>query len=68
MRYNSFYVTVRGLADGNSFSVGPVRTDENGEHFRVFTIYGEHPWQGELVFEKYSHERGWYYHGECWPL
>lgn len=69
MRYNSFYVEVRGLANGNWFDVGPVRTDvERGTYYRVFTIYGEHPWQGVLERGTCDGVPGWYYLGTCWPL
>jgi len=65
--YSSFYVTVRELARGEQFSVGRVRESE-GELFRIFTVYGRNPWQGELVYETNHGVRGWFYHGNCWPL
>lgn len=69
MKFNSFYVTVRDLADGNMFDVGPVRTDERGTTYRVFTIYDHrHPWQGTLEYGASDGRRGWYYLGECWCL
>jgi len=68
MKYSSFYVLVRDLARGQTFSVGRVRDHEDGP-FRIFTIYDpRHPWQGELVFETNHGVRGWWYHGNCWPL
>ena len=66
--YNSFYVTVRGLADGNLFDVGPVRTDECGTYYRVFTVYGKDPWQGVLEWGTCDGVPGWYYLGTCWCL
>lgn len=67
MCYHSFYVEVRGLANGDSFDVGPVRTDERGK-YRVFTIYEKHPWQGVVEWNTGNGVPGWYYHGNCWPL
>ena len=67
-KYNSLYVTVRALADGNTFDVGPVRTDERGNYYRVFTVYTRHPWQGVLEYGVCDGTPGWYYLGECWPL
>ena len=67
MTYSSFYVTVRELARGGEFSVGRIRTEEDGI-YRIFTVYGKHPWQGCLSFETNHGVCGWYYHGECWPL
>jgi len=67
MKYSSFYILVRELARGEQFSVGRVRDHEDGP-FRIFTIYGRNPWQGELVYETNHGVRGWFYHGNCWPL
>lgn len=67
MKYNSLYVEVRGLANNNSFDVGPVRVDKRGT-YRVFTIYEKHPWQGVLEWNTCEGVPGWYYFGTCWPL
>lgn len=62
------YVEVRGLANNNDFDVGPMRTDERGTTYRVFTIYGKHPWQGKIEYGRSNGKPGWYYLGECWCL
>lgn len=68
-KYNSFYVEVSTLADGNAFDVGPVRTDERGTTYRVFTVYDtRHPWQGVVEYGVSDGTPGWHYVGECWPL
>ena len=67
-KYNSFYVEVRTLADGNAFDVGPVRTDDCGK-YRIFTIYDtRHPWQGVLEYGVCDGTPGWYYLGEFWTM
>lgn len=67
MKFNSAYVEVRNLASGESFSIGPMRQDEEGPYKR-FTVYGDNPWKGELRYVKCDGVPGWYYLGECWPL
>lgn len=67
MKFNSAYVEVRGLSQGEPFDIGQIRQDGD-KMYRHFTCYGKNPWQGILEYGTWDDIPGWYYLGECWPL